>query len=53
MLFPWEDRSKETMFLIFIQSFWNNWQETTCTMLLDNNLALLLPFLNGIRLDLD
>ena len=40
------------MFLLFIQISWNNWQETTCTCLLYNDLDLLLH-LNGIRLDFD
>ena len=30
--------------LLFTQIFWNNWQETTWTTFLDNDLDLLLPF---------
>ena len=47
------DRRKETIFLLFIQIFRNNWQEATWATLLDNDLDLLLPFKrNEIRLGL-
>ena len=32
-----KDRRKGTVFLLFIQISWNNWQETTWTTLLDND----------------
>ena len=36
-------RHKEIILLLFIQISWNNWHETTGTILLDDDLDLLLP----------
>ena len=38
------DRRRNGVFLLFLQSSWNNFLETTWTTLLYNNLDLLLPF---------
>ena len=42
--FPERIGVRRQYFYFFIQIFWHNWQETTGTTLLDNDLGLLLPF---------
>ena len=40
MSFPWKERRQETIFLLFIWIYWNNWHKTTWTTILDNALDL-------------